>query len=174
MLGAVRLGERLVARSPGADHERIAIGTPPPRPGGRRPGAPAGPQITRAARDGDPLSLELVGDIGEWLGVGLAGLAAALDPSCIVIGGGLSDARELLLEPARAVFTKSLTGRGHRGEPEIVIASLGADAGFIGAATMAGSAARRARRGRRLHSRRSGGRSLFGYQSRKALPADTP
>lgn len=134
----------------------------------------AGPQITRAARDGDPLSLELVGDIGEWLGVGLAGLAAALDPSCIVIGGGLSDARELLLEPARAVFTKSLTGRGHREEPAIVIASLGADAGFIGAATMARSAARRARRGRRLHGRRSGGRSLFGYQSRKALPADTP
>ena len=103
----------------------------------------AGPQITRAARDGDPLSLELVGDIGEWLGVGLAGLAAALDPSCIVIGGGLSDARELLLDPARAAFTKSLTGRGHRAEPEIVIASLGADAGFIGAATMARSAARR-------------------------------
>ena len=113
-----------------------------------------GPQVTQEARDGDPLSLELLSDIGEWLGVGLAGLAAAFDPSCIVIGGGLSGAGDLLLDPTRSAFSKALTGRGHRTEPEIVIAALGPEAGFIGAADMARSAARKARRRTRRADRR--------------------
>src|SRR5829696_1641691 len=93
-----------------------------------------GPQITEAARDGDPLSIELLADVGRWLGVGLAGKAAAFDPGCIIIGGGLSDAGELLIGPTRTAFARSLTGRGHRAEPEILQAALGPNAGFIGAA----------------------------------------
>ncbi len=114
-----------------------------------------GPQITQAARDGDPLSIELLADIGRWLGVGLAGMAAAFDPGCIIIGGGLSDAGELLIGPTRTAFSRSLTGRGHRDEPVIVQAELGPNAGFIGAADMARSAARRSRRGR-VRSARTG------------------
>ena len=106
-----------------------------------------GVQISDAARGGDPLSRELLADIGDWLGVGLAGLTAAFDPSCIIVGGGVSTAGDLLLEPARAAFRRSLTGRGYRPEPPIRAASLGPDAGFIGAADMARSAARRSRRG---------------------------
>jgi glucokinase len=75
-------------------------------------------------------------------------MAAAFDPGCIIIGGGLSDAGDLLIEPTRQAFSRSLTGRGHRTEPEIVKAALGPNAGFIGAADMARSAARRSRRGR--------------------------
>ena len=63
--------------------------------------AARGPQITQAARDGDPLSIELLADVGRWLGVGLAGMAAAFDPGCIIIGGGLSDAGDLLIGPTR-------------------------------------------------------------------------
>jgi glucokinase len=107
-----------------------------------------GPQITQAARDGDPLSIELLADVGRWLGVGLAGMAAAFDPGCIIIGGGLSDAGDLLIGPTRQAFSRSLTGRGHRTEPVIAQAELGPNAGFIGAADMARSAARRSRRGR--------------------------
>jgi glucokinase len=110
-----------------------------------------GPQVTQAARDGDPLSTELLADVGRWFGVGLAGLTAAFDPGCIVVGGGLSEAGELLLGPARQAFSRSLTGRGYRDEPVIVQAQLGPAAGMIGAADMARSAARRSRgvRGRR-------------------------
>ena len=43
----------------------------------------SGPMVTEAARDGDPLSIELLADVGRWLGVGLAGLVAAFDPNCI-------------------------------------------------------------------------------------------
>ncbi len=120
-----------------------------------------GPQITQAARDGDPLSIELLADVGRWLGVGLAGMAAAFDPGCIIIGGGLSDAGELLIGPTRQAFARSLTGRGHRAEPEIVQAALGPNAGFIGAADMARSAARRSRRGRVRRTRTPRRRRLF-------------
>ncbi|HEX3297256.1 MAG TPA: ROK family glucokinase [Nocardioides sp.] len=113
-----------------------------------------GPQITQAARDGDPLSIELIADVGRWLGVGLAGMAAAFDPGCIIIGGGLSEAGDLLIDPTRQAFSRSLTGRGHREEPVIVRAALGPNAGFIGAADMARSAARRSRRVRRARDRR--------------------
>ena len=117
-----------------------------------------GPQITQAASDGDPFSIELIADVGTWLGVGLAGMTAAFDPSLIIIGGGLSSAGDLLIEPTRQAFSRSLTGRGHRTEPLIVVAELGPRAGFIGAADMARSAARRSRRVRGRHTRRAEGR----------------
>ncbi len=115
-----------------------------------------GPQITQAAQEGDPLSIELLADVGRWLGVGLAGLAAAFDPGRIIIGGGLSESGDLLIGPTRQAFSRSLTGRGHRTEPVIAQAELGPSAGFIGAADMARSAARRSRRGRVRRSRRTG------------------
>src|SRR5256885_1006165 len=59
-----------------------------------------GPVVTEAAREGDACAVELFEDVGRWLGIGLANLAAALDPGLFVIGGGVSDAGELLLGPA--------------------------------------------------------------------------
>ncbi len=96
-----------------------------------------GPLITEAARDGDPTACELLADIGNWLGVGIANLAAAFDPGTFVIGGGLSAAGDLLLSSARETFKRQLTGRGYRPEARIVVAELGNDAGLIGAADLA-------------------------------------
>jgi glucokinase len=96
-----------------------------------------GPLITQAARDGDPTARELLAEIGSWLGVGIANLAAAFDPGMFVIGGGVSAAGDLLLEPAREAFKRRLTGRGYRPEARIVAARLGNDAGLIGAADLA-------------------------------------
>jgi glucokinase len=96
-----------------------------------------GPVITGAARDGDPVAIELFEEVGRWLGIGLANLAAALDPGMFVIGGGVSDAGELLLRPARDSFRRVLTGRGFRPEPRIVRADLGPEAGLVGAADLA-------------------------------------
>jgi hypothetical protein len=75
--------------------------------------------------------------IGGWLGQGLADLAAILDPACFVIGGGVSEAGEKLLDPARAAFERALTGRGYRPLAEIKVAQLGEDAGIVGAADLA-------------------------------------
>jgi glucokinase len=96
-----------------------------------------GPVITEAARDGDPCAIELFEEVGRWLGIGLANLAAALDPGMFVIGGGVSDAGELLLRPARESFRRTLTGRGFRPEPRILAAALGPEAGLVGAADLA-------------------------------------
>ncbi len=70
-----------------------------------------GPMITELARDGDAMCIELLQDIGQWLGVGIANLAAALDPSCFVIGGGVSAADDLLIGPARDAFSASSPAR---------------------------------------------------------------
>ena len=104
---------------------------------GGRIDALVGPLITEAAQDGDPVAVELFEEVGRWLGIGLANLAAALDPGMFVIGGGVSDAGELLLGPARESFRRTLTGRGFRPEPRIVVAALGPEAGLVGAADLA-------------------------------------
>lgn len=96
-----------------------------------------GPMVTALAKDGDPVAVELLEDVGRWLGIGLANLAAALDPGTFVIGGGVSDAGELLLAPAREAFKRTLTGRGFRPEARIVRAVLGPEAGMVGAADLA-------------------------------------
>ena len=104
---------------------------------GGDPSTLTGPMITEAARDGDQTATELLGEIGQWLGVGIANLAAAFDPGVFVIGGGVSAAGDLLLGPARATFRRHLTGRGYRPEARIVAAALGNEAGLIGAADLA-------------------------------------
>jgi glucokinase len=96
-----------------------------------------GPLITEAARAGDPFAIEQLADLGKWLGEGIASLTAVLDPAVVVIGGGVSEAGELLLEPIRAAFASQLTGRGHRPMLEIRRARLGNRAGLIGAADLA-------------------------------------
>ncbi len=56
-----------------------------------------GEDVARAAAEGDPLALELVTDVGQWLGQGIADLAAILDPEVVVIGGGVSMLGEMVL-----------------------------------------------------------------------------
>ncbi|WP_130865041.1 ROK family glucokinase [Acidipropionibacterium timonense] len=96
-----------------------------------------GPDVSRAAVHGDRTAIELIADVGTWLGRGMANLAAALDPDLFVIGGGVSAAGDLLLEPARAAYARTLTGRGFRPVADIERARFGNDAGLIGAADLA-------------------------------------
>jgi glucokinase len=95
-----------------------------------------GAAVTALALAGDSTSRELLADQGEWLGLGLANLAAALDPGMFVIGGGLCDAGDLLVGPAREAFARNLTGRGFRPMARIELAALGPRAGMIGAADL--------------------------------------
>ena len=96
-----------------------------------------GPGVTAAASQGESTAIELIGDVGGWLGRGIANLAAALDPDLFVIGGGVSAAGDLLLEPARHAFARTLTGRGFRKQARIELAHFRNDAGLIGAADLA-------------------------------------
>ena len=97
----------------------------------------SGPLITEAARDGDSFAREQLASLGKWLGEGIASLTAVLDPEVVVIGGGVSEAGDLLLDPVRAHFAANLTGRHYRPELQVRAALLGNKAGMIGAADLA-------------------------------------
>jgi glucokinase len=104
---------------------------------GGDPEALTGTMVTEVAQAGDPAATELLEDLGRWTGEGAASLAAVLDPGLIVIGGGVSAAGDLVLQPARSAFARQLTGRGHREITPVVLAELGNRAGMIGAADLA-------------------------------------
>ena len=147
--GAAELGHQLI----GAD---LLHGAPPhsdeaPQPGsleklaagraldalGRDRGFPDGPAVVTAARAGDAAALEAIRILGERLGVGIANAINVFDPEQVVIGGGVSAAGELLLEPARAVARRFvLPGVGTR--TEVRLARYGPRAGVRGAALLAG------------------------------------
>ncbi len=121
----------------------VVAGTVDARPllarAGGDPDAITGPMVTEGAEAGDPFCVERLAVLGTWLGDGIASLAAVLDPAVVAIGGGVSGAGDLLLEPVRTAFEGQLTGRGHRPLAEIRLASLGNRAGVIGAADLARS-----------------------------------
>ncbi len=97
----------------------------------------AGPAITTAAQEGDRLAISLLADLGRWIGEGSASVAALLDPELIVIGGGVGAAGDLLLVPTREAFLGALSARGFRPEARFALASMGNDAGIVGAADLA-------------------------------------
>ena len=120
---------RLVTQDPGAEHLRRLVDGDLD--------ALTGPMITREARAGDPMSVELLSDVGRWLGEGIATLSAVLDPSVVALGGGVSAAGPLLLEPARHALRRTLSAAAHRPRAELRVAALGNAAGMIGAADLA-------------------------------------
>jgi glucokinase len=96
-----------------------------------------GEHVTAAASAGDPGALEVMGELGWWIGLGLANLTALLDPSVIVIGGGLATAGELLLEPTRRAYEEIAYATNDRPQVRIIEAELGELAGAVGAALVA-------------------------------------
>lgn len=98
-----------------------------------------GKAITEAARDGDAVAIAAFQTTGQWLGAGIATLSMVLDPQCVVIGGGVVDAGEILLEPTRAALKRYMPFSGKHPYPEIIPASLGNEAGLVGVADLARS-----------------------------------
>ena len=97
----------------------------------------SGKAVTAAAREGDPAALECYEQLTHWLGVGLADMCALLDPEVIVIAGGLAEAGDILLTPARNAFTANLTAGTYRPAIPVVLAEGGQEAGLVGAADLA-------------------------------------
>jgi glucokinase len=103
-------------------------------------GTPEGVQgahITAAAQRGDPIAMEAFSNVGTWLGRGLADLTAIVDPDAFVIGGGVSDAGDLLIASAQRTLSNSVFGGNNRPQPALLLAKLGNDAGIVGAADLA-------------------------------------
>jgi glucokinase len=93
--------------------------------------------VGKAAAQGDPLALRVIADAGTIIGRHLASLVHAFDPERIVLGGGVSQLGELILEPIRHAFASSLMHPAYRDQVTIAAAALGDDAGLIGAMLLA-------------------------------------
>ena len=96
-----------------------------------------GKSVTLTAHEGDAAAVEVLAECGFWLGVGVASLVNALDPAVVIVGGGAMQAGELLLEPARISCAERIIGADVRRPVPIVRATLGDDAGVIGAGLLA-------------------------------------
>jgi glucokinase len=93
--------------------------------------------VFQAASEGDMAARQLFEELGYWLGIGIASLVTVFDPELVVVGGGLIEAGELLLEPARRSFERNVFARQYRDLPPVVPARLGPHAGLVGAANLA-------------------------------------
>lgn len=91
--------------------------------------------LAEAAHQGDALALKLWDEIGTDLGIGILSYYNLLGPEAAIVGGGVSLAGDLLLEPARRVTTARLMP-GIREHVHIVAAELGDEAAAAGAATL--------------------------------------
>ena len=91
--------------------------------------------VIEYARIGDAESLQVLETIGQYLGIGIANLVNIFNPEVVVIGGGGSAAGDLLLRPAREEYQRrALPSLAH--ETRVAAASLGNDAGVLGAAAL--------------------------------------
>lgn len=87
-----------------------------------------------AVKAGDAVAKEIAEEFGKYLGHAMANLAAVVDPSAIVIGGGVSKAGEVLIEYVEKNF-KERTFFANK-DTEFLLATLGNDAGICGAAKL--------------------------------------
>jgi glucokinase len=98
---------------------------------------PSFDDVVAAARRGDERAREAIRRAASYIGIAIANLTIFLTPERVVVGGGVAEAGELLLDPLRAEVER----RAGRVAPlhaiEIVPATLGADAGAVGAALAA-------------------------------------
>lgn len=96
-----------------------------------------GAQVEQAILAGDPGVLELVQVAARRLAQGMASIVAVLDPEVFVIGGGLSELGDVILDPIRSEFENQLPAKGFRPVAEISPAWFSNHAGVVGAADLA-------------------------------------
>jgi glucokinase len=104
---------------------------------GGDPEAVRGEHVTASAAAGDPPSVEIMRRFAWWVALGLSNLANLFDPDVIVLGGGLVDAGDVLIEPTRVAFADLVEAASVRPRIEIIPAQLGSKAGAVGAALLA-------------------------------------
>ncbi|XRG81134.1 ROK family glucokinase [Rossellomorea sp. GAMAL-10_SWC] len=89
--------------------------------------------VFEAYSNGDEVAEEIVNHVMRYLALVLAGVGNTLNPENIIIGGGVSNAGELLLKPLKKYFDE-FAFTTVRDSTKLSIAKLGNDAGAIGAA----------------------------------------
>jgi len=96
-----------------------------------------GKHISEAARQGCPVAVDSFRELARWAGAGLADLATLFDPGAFIVGGGVSDEGDLVLDPIRKSYRRWLVGSRWRPHAEVLAAQLGGKAGMVGVADLA-------------------------------------
>lgn len=118
--GVVRLASRRLAK----DQEPSVL----------RNGELSAKAVWDAVKENDAVAIQIAQQFGEYLGKGLAAVAAVANPEIFVIGGGVSKAGEILFDYIRPAYEK-YAFHGCR-NAEFALATLGNDAGIYGAAAL--------------------------------------
>jgi predicted NBD/HSP70 family sugar kinase len=96
-------------------------------------GEPVSPRaLLELIADGDPAASRLIGEAGREIGVALAGLCNLINPNCVIIGGDLSAAGELITEPVlESIRRYAITSAAE--QVSVVAGVLGERAELLGA-----------------------------------------
>jgi glucokinase len=113
-----------------------SLGTAVQLAGGDRE-AVRGEHVVAAARAGDPDAGAVLDEFAWWMAAGIANLVDLLDPSVVVLGGGVMEAADVLLDRLAIAMPPQVVAHGHRPPVELVVAELGERAGAVGAALLA-------------------------------------
>ncbi len=96
----------------------------------------SGTALFGAVADGDPAAKEVLNIFVSHLACGITNIVNIFQPQVLCIGGGISQAGELLINPLKEIFDKEDYARDSKDRCKIVAAQLGNDAGLIGAAML--------------------------------------
>ena len=90
-------------------------------------------EVAEAARNGDALARSVWNEACQFLALACVNIQHAFNPAVIVLGGGLAEAGDFLLDGVRREFADQ-TWKLHNDQPRVITVRLGYDAGMIGAA----------------------------------------
>ena len=99
-------------------------------------------EISRAAKQGDPLAGEAFARAGKYLGIAMTNFLHSFNSSLIILGGGVSQSGRLLIDPMEAVVRASVMSPEYLSNLTITTAALGDDAGLLGALALVRSTQR--------------------------------
>jgi len=116
--------------------EKLAAGVPSVFPADASPSAK---EISDAAHKGDKLSIEAYESAGFYLGRTISDFLHILNPSILILGGGVSMSGDLLLKPMKASLEKHVISPEYISHLTITTAALGDDAGLLGALALSQS-----------------------------------
>jgi glucokinase len=98
---------------------------------------PTAKDVSIAAEKGDELAIRALHHAGTYIGYALADFLHMLNPAIVILGGGVSRAGALLIEPLKAALPERIMNRAYVDNLIITTCALGDNAGLMGALALA-------------------------------------
>lgn len=92
--------------------------------------------VTELVAEGHPEAVAILNELAYWVAVGIGNLVSIVDPAIVVVGGGVADMGEVLVEAIRDQYEQVMIGIELRDPLPIVLSRFGGGSGAIGAALL--------------------------------------